>query len=476
MNSSETHEVERNPAPAHKPQFLLTALEETVIKATPAAARSLPDNQKLTVKPGTALRATIVRESPNTILVEGPHMADGNPIAGHLRYLHKPHWAISRPDGVSAVGPKLPLPGGHANLLKLWAKNGTFIKSRDAGSKELADHEKIAIRTNSTIFVSNPTFYGNTIKVEFARSGAQTFPPDFVFLQQEHWNTPAGFDKHSYFSAKDHPDSIVVEWMPREKLLYRNLVHYRPGNSTLVVTFDPMGQHAKYLAPWGGKFITEKGWSLLGVTSRKNTWFRSPDLRDYMASLAEKGFFAQFERVVFIGSSMGGFGAGVFSELSPGATVVLIAPQSTLDPRLVPWEHRFHEGRYQNWEGRFTDAAESTKSASRLVIVHDPRHKNDSNHAARFQHENLLVLNARHFGHPILGGVLEMGALKPFMEAAITGKLDRESFAAIMRHRRRSPSFLRSLISTASYRKNSRFSAVIKKAMQGDEASASSPA
>jgi hypothetical protein len=50
------------------------------------------------------------------------------------------------------------------------------------------------------------------------------------------------------------------------------------------------------------------------------------------------GFFDDFDQVVFYGAGQCGYAAAAFSVATPGATVVAIQPQATLDPRVTEWD------------------------------------------------------------------------------------------------------------------------------------------
>lgn len=141
-----------------------------------------------------------------------------------------------------------------------------------------------------------------------------------------------------------------------------------PRGPALVVTFDNLElalEKREGRRPRGFDVIARNGWSMLGVMTVGWTWFRDPAVAGEFGRLATSGFFARFERVVFCGASMGGYGAAAYSAAVPGATVVAISPQSTLDPRLVPWETRYGRvARTRNFTGRYGDAAEASRAAA----------------------------------------------------------------------------------------------------------------
>ncbi|GAA0309722.1 hypothetical protein [Rhodovulum strictum] len=220
---------------------------------------------------------------------------------------------------------------------------------------------------------------------------------------------------------------------------HHGVVFVDRGPGQLLVSFDNLhnvGDTRPDRAPWAAKLAAERGWSHLGVMSRRPDWFRDPALIDWFHDAAARGFLAGFARVGFAGASMGGFGALAFSALAPGATVIAFSPQSTLAPDLVPWEQRFAPGRAADWTLGFGDAAHSVAAADRAWIVYDPFHRADRQHADRLSGPNVTHLRAPGLGHKSALVLNRMGCLKAVMTGAIEGSLTRAGFHAMIRARR----------------------------------------
>ena len=142
----------------------------------------------------------------------------------------------------------------------------------------------------------------------------------------------------------------------------------------MIISFDNLAEAGgRHLArePWAGKYVYDKGWSHLGVLANGATWFRDPDLIARLEALRDEGFFARSKRVVLCGSSMGGFGALVFSRLVDDPIVIALNPQSTLDIKQVPWENRYAKGKRQNWRLPYSDVAGHLGHIARGYIILD---------------------------------------------------------------------------------------------------------
>lgn len=221
-----------------------------------------------------------------------------------------------------------------------------------------------------------------------------------------------------------------------------------PRGDTLVVTFDNLDlamQRREDRRPWGFAFVEKQGWSMLGVMAPGWTWYRAPWVADAFDGLRDERFFARFRRVVFYGASMGGYAAAAFVAACPGADVVAISPQSTLDRRLVPWETRYAAARGRNFGGPCGDAAVASRAAGRVILLFDPYEPLDAAHAARFDGPNVTRLRAPLLGHRLGSSLQQMGVLSAIVTSALDGSLTGAAYARLLRARRDFPRYQREL-------------------------------
>lgn len=214
---------------------------------------------------------------------------------------------------------------------------------------------------------------------------------------------------------------------------------YIPRGDTLVVTFDNLDiamTKREDRRPWGFSFIEKQGWSMLGVMANGWTWYRDGWVCDQFDDLAKSGFFKGFKRVVFYGASMGGYAACAFVAACPGADVVAISPQSTLDRRLVPFETRYKTAWGRDFSGKYGDAAEASKAAGRVTILYDPYEPLDAGHVARFTGANVVALRAPLMGHRLGSSLHQMGILSAVTLGALNGTLTEADFYKVLRARK----------------------------------------
>ena len=214
---------------------------------------------------------------------------------------------------------------------------------------------------------------------------------------------------------------------------------YIPRGDTLVVTFDNLDiamTKREDRRPWGFSFIEKQGWSMLGVMANGWTWYRDAWVSNQFDELAASGFFKEFKRVVFYGASMGGYAACAFVAACPGADVVAISPQSTLDRRLVPFETRYKTAWGRDFSGPYGDAAEASKAAGRVTILYDPYEPLDAAHVARFKGANVVPLRAPLMGHRLGSSLHQMGILSSVTLGALNGTLTEADFYKALKARK----------------------------------------
>lgn len=221
--------------------------------------------------------------------------------------------------------------------------------------------------------------------------------------------------------------------------------HIRRGD-TLLVSFETV-QGIRSLSatsePMGWRMVRENGWSHLCVVSEGDTWFRDRKVFSLFDQLIDDGFFDEFETVVFYGAGPCGYAAASFSVASPGARVIAVQPQATLDPRVTEWDDRFVEMRRANFTDRYGYAPDMLDACDRAFVLYDPVEALDAVHAALFTRPAVTKLRMRHMGDAIQGDLMAMDMLRPLLMHAAEGDLDDMRFAQLYRARRDHSPYLR---------------------------------
>ncbi|PIE09768.1 MAG: hypothetical protein CSA72_10670 [Rhodobacterales bacterium] len=233
---------------------------------------------------------------------------------------------------------------------------------------------------------------------------------------------------------------------PAHKAIY--IPQEGPAGKTLVVAFDNLDdvRQSSDRLPWAVDFISSQGWSSLGFMAHGMTWYRDDHVHDFFDRMQAERFFDQFERVVFYGTSMGGYAASVFSSAAPGSTVVAINPQATLSRERAGWERRFRPAWRNDWTGRYGYAPDMVRDAEKVWLFYDSSNAPDSMHVALYRGENIEKVACPFMGHGMLTVWRDMGVLKPVVSGCINGTASRLEIARLMRARHLSGAYQKMLL------------------------------
>jgi len=220
-------------------------------------------------------------------------------------------------------------------------------------------------------------------------------------------------------------------------------------DNTLLVTFETIqGIHnlSEQAQPLGFDLVKNLGWSHLCLISDGDTWFRENRIYGFFDQLIDDGFFEEFDRVVFYGAGPCGYSAAAFSVAAPGATVVAIQPQATLDPKMSEWDNRFVEMRRSCFTDRYGYAPDMLDAADQAFVLYDPHEQLDAMHAALFSRSNVTRLRLPNMGDTLQTRLIDMEILYHVLSLAGAGKLTPQRFWHLYRARRNNMTYLRRLV------------------------------
>ncbi|WP_113912775.1 phosphoadenosine phosphosulfate reductase [Roseovarius dicentrarchi] len=224
-----------------------------------------------------------------------------------------------------------------------------------------------------------------------------------------------------------------------QRLGARHAAVFIEDKPTLLVTFET---HQRIEArsprghPLGWEMARALGWSHLCIVSDGDTWFRDPNVYGYFDRLIDDGFFEDFDQVIFYGAGPCGYAAAAFSVAAPGAKVVALSPQASLDPRVSEWDDRYRHMRRTSFSDRYGYAPDMLDAAAEAFILYDPESDLDAMHAALFTRPNVTLFRMRFMGPQLEAGLIRLQILFRILAQISAGKLDRAALAALYRARR----------------------------------------
>ena len=190
-----------------------------------------------------------------------------------------------------------------------------------------------------------------------------------------------------------------------------------------------------------------RGWSHLSLIANAQDWFRDKSIWSYIDRLVDYGFFDDFDRVIFYGAGMCGYAAAAYSVAAPGATVLTLAPQATLDRTRTGWDERFPNSRRLDFTSRYGYAPDMLEAAEAAYVVFDPDETEDAMHASLFTGPNVHPFRYRRGrAGAIEADMRSMALISRFADAAADGNLSPGGFAKLMQGRKRHVPYLRALL------------------------------
>lgn len=139
----------------------------------------------------------------------------------------------------------------------------------------------------------------------------------------------------------------------------------------------------------------------------------------------------EYEKVCFLGNSMGGYGAILFGNILEVDRVLSFAPQSFINKwnRLINRDNRWKKQieniySFDNKRIDFFDLKEHLKNnpsnKTILEIFYSPNHRLDKKHAERLKKINNIVLHPiQEGGHGVVKTVKNSGQLKDIIKSTL---------------------------------------------------------
>ncbi len=217
----------------------------------------------------------------------------------------------------------------------------------------------------------------------------------------------------------------------------------------LLVTFETLEsirERTNTDVPLGWQMVEGTDWSHLCVISHGETWFRHRAVYEFFDKMVDDGLFDCYDRVIFYGAESCGYAACAYSVVAPGACVLALSPQATLDARETEWDERFVHMRRTSFSDRYGYAPDMIEAADRAFILYDPLIEEEAMHAALFHRTNVTRIRLPHMSGQIENFLRRMNLLKPLLEIAAKRDLRAGDLYAALRERHSYLPYLRALL------------------------------
>lgn len=245
-------------------------------------------------------------------------------------------------------------------------------------------------------------------------------------------------------------DDICDDFGFFEQLGRDHCAGFLEAGNNLLVTFENAESVRAYnldAEPRGFAYARHDGWSHLALISFTESWFRDPAVYAFFDRMIDDGFFEDFQNVLFHGSDDGAaYAAAAFSVAAPGASVIALRPQATLEARTTGWDKRFKSARKKDFTTRYGYAPEMIEAAKHVFIAYDPYERLDAGHAALFRKPHVTMLPCPLIGTRLDRSFDRLGIHDVMIKLAMDRNLDSKRFAQLLRARRYDQVYIRRLV------------------------------
>lgn len=256
-----------------------------------------------------------------------------------------------------------------------------------------------------------------------------------------------GLDSNGWIGAID---DLCDELGFFEQLDRSHFAGFLEAGNNLLVTFENAESVRAYnldAEPRGFAYARHDGWSHLALLSFSESWFRDPAVFAFFDRMTDDGFFDDFENVLFYGNDGGAaYAAAAFSVAAPGATVIALRPQATLEAHTTGWDKRYKSARKACFAHRYGYAPEMIEGAGQVFVAYDPFEPLDACHAALFRKPHVTMLPCPLAGTQLDRAFDRMGIHDVMIKLAMDRKLTGQRFAQLLRARRYDDVYLRKLV------------------------------
>ena len=229
------------------------------------------------------------------------------------------------------------------------------------------------------------------------------------------------------------------------------------GSDKLVITFGfAMANKKEEDFFFGVSFLEKKRIDYIAIDSFDNLWWQSSEIFACIEEIYKRGILKMYREIICYGSSMGGYGALLFSHILRATSVVALSPQYTIDNSKIKYDLRFSN--YAKQINFFLDDLPQyySKTARKLVFF-DP-HDIDGQHAARMQGiPNVELVKMPFAGHSVTAFMQEVGILSKVIESVIGGTFSKADFRNQIRSTRRNSARYFSCLAEGLYKRNTKY-------------------
>jgi hypothetical protein len=240
------------------------------------------------------------------------------------------------------------------------------------------------------------------------------------------------------------------------------------GGRTLNITFEFWKpEKTGFVAASGGslRYFEERGWSHLDVSTSQNDWFLNEDTPALMQAIGAAA--GAYQITICFGSSMGGYGALLYSGAARASRIITTSPQYSIDPAKVPFDRRWRNDASRA-DFRFDDLKRFAQRDAEALLLYDPCDELDSRHISLLTGDfpAWRAVPMWMSGHPASKVFIEAGTMSRLGDLLRETPVPLAAVAALRRQsRRQSPGYWLALAKRAGARRPALAETAVRRAL-----------
>lgn len=261
----------------------------------------------------------------------------------------------------------------------------------------------------------------------------------------------------------DGQDLVVVgKLFPSPERLVINFSSRINSGKAIVGTAEELLQRPADTVFEGESFFAKRGIPAVYFVARRNDWYQSKEVWEAIKTLENFNLWDKYQYITTYGLSMGAYGALLFSKAVRANRVIAVAPQYSIDSRVVPFETRWLEDR-ERITFQYDDMADGLIQDGEVIVFYDRFFDFDKRHVDMISaHRPLEKFLVNFSTHTVARALNDMGIFSQIMERLFNRQLNKKEFSDWIRAaRQHSPLLLHNMARTVQQKGRDNIASVL---------------
>lgn len=214
-----------------------------------------------------------------------------------------------------------------------------------------------------------------------------------------------------------------------------------PTTDKVLITFTGRTTNPPAVAGFAEHFSKKYDISGIFFITKNNNWWLSSETLQAIDAIKAAGYLDRKREIVLYGSSMGGYGALLFSKALNATHVYAVVPQYSIRPGIVTEETRWKRDVDRIDDFSLDNMDSGISQEAEITVIYDPFYLQDAAHVKRIAVlRPINVLPITFTNHNTSAALQEIGLLSSMAKDFVSARFNHGAFLQEVRSRRRKSS------------------------------------